>query len=62
MPEILTAEEAAQLIKDDDTIALSAFGLAGWPEEVARAIEARFLQTGHPRNLRIRQGSSPKSV
>lgn len=58
MSKLITAEKAASLIKDEDTIALSALGLAGWPEEVAIAIEKRYLNTRQPKNLTIRQGSA----
>ncbi len=58
MSKLITAQEAADLIKDEDTIALSALGLAGWPEEVAEALEERYLSTGQPKNLSIRQGSA----
>jgi len=50
-PKIITPKEAAELIPDGATIATAAFGLAGWPEEVALAMEERFLKTGHPANL-----------
>lgn len=58
MAKLVTADEAAALIKDGATVAISAMGLAGWPEEVAEAIERRFLTTGHPRGLTIKQGSA----
>ena len=56
MPKIITAEEAAKLFKDEMTVAYGSMGLAGWAEEVARAVEKRFLETGHPRNLNVVQG------
>lgn len=53
MPQskVITAAEAASLIEDGATIASTGFALAGWAEEVALAIEERFLKTGHPRDL-----------
>jgi propionate CoA-transferase len=33
-------------------------GLAGWPEEVGRAIAASYRKTGHPRGLNLKQGCS----
>lgn len=56
MPKIITAEEAAKLFKDEMTVAYGAMGLAGWAEEVAQAVEKRFLETGHPKNLNVVQG------
>ena len=53
MSKIITAPEAAKLIKDGATVGASTQGLAGWAEEVAIAIEERFLQTGHPRNITL---------
>lgn len=58
MSKIKTADEVAALIKDGATVAASAMGLAGWPEEVARAIERRFLATGHPCKLTLVHGSA----
>lgn len=58
MAKIVNAQEAAALIPDGATLALGCMGLAGWPEEVARAIEDRFIEKGHPRDLSIVQGSS----
>jgi propionate CoA-transferase len=51
MAKVITAAQAAELFKDGDFIASSSFGLAGWAEEVALAVEKRFLETGHPKNL-----------
>jgi len=58
LSKISTAAEAALLIRDGDTVGVSAMGLGGWAEEVAQAIEKRFLQTGSPKNLTIKQGSA----
>ena len=51
MSKVITAEQAAALIKDGATIGASAITLAGWPEEIAIAIEKRFLETGKPKGL-----------
>ncbi|HHX73553.1 MAG TPA: acyl CoA:acetate/3-ketoacid CoA transferase [Firmicutes bacterium] len=53
MSKLRTADEVAALIEDGMTIGISIMGLAGWAEEVAQAIERRFLATGHPRDLTI---------
>lgn len=58
MTEVITAEEAAYLIEDENTVGISTMGLAGWPEEVAQEIEKRYLETGKPRNLTLKQGSA----
>jgi propionate CoA-transferase len=58
LSKIRTADEVAALIPDGATVAAAAFGLAGWPEEVARAIEKRYLATGHPRDLTLVHGSA----
>lgn len=52
--KILTPEEAADLIQDGDTVAVTAAG-GGLlePETVCRAIEKRFLETGRPRDLTL---------
>lgn len=49
--KFVTAEEAAELIPDNAVIASACFGNAGWPHELAYAIEDRFLKTGHPANI-----------
>ena len=54
---VITAKDAAKLIADGSTVGIGGMGLSGWPEEIARAIEASFLETGHPRSLKLRQGS-----
>ncbi|UWG98089.1 acyl CoA:acetate/3-ketoacid CoA transferase [Dehalobacter sp. DCM] len=53
MPEIITAEQAAELIRDESTVAASGFGLAQWSEEVALAIAKRYTDTGHPKNIQL---------
>lgn len=51
LKKIITADEAATLIEDGDTIATSGFMMSVVPEEVLRAIGKRFLSEGHPRDL-----------
>jgi propionate CoA-transferase len=53
MSKVITAQEAAMLIKDGVTVGASTQGLAGWAEEVAIAIEERFKETGHPKNITL---------
>ena len=52
--KFMSAAEAAELIKDGDTIAISGNG-AGMisAEEILAAIEKRFLETAHPRDLTL---------
>ncbi len=49
--KVITAAEAAALVKDGDTIATSGFVGSGCPEALTRALEKRFLETGSPKDL-----------
>jgi len=51
--KIVTAEEAIDLIHDNDTIVTAGFVGAGFAEELAIALKERFLKTGRPRNLTL---------
>jgi len=51
MSKVITPQQAAELIKDGATISWTTAGLCGFPEELAIALEKRFLETGHPRDL-----------
>lgn len=52
--KVITAEEAAQLITDNSTVALSGSGAVNVvAEQILAAIEARFLSTGRPRGLTL---------
>ncbi len=51
--KVVSAADAAALIKDGDTLTTSGFVGIGVPEELLRAIEDRFLKTGHPRDLSL---------
>jgi propionate CoA-transferase len=51
--KIVTAEEAVALVKDGDTIATGGFVGIGFPEEIAIALEERFLAS---------RGADPLSV
>ncbi len=53
MSKIISAKRSAELIKDGATIAWTTAGLCGFAEEVASAIERRFLETGHPRGITL---------
>jgi propionate CoA-transferase len=55
---VITAAEAADLIHDGDTVALSGFGLACVNEETLAAVEQRFLSTAGPRNLTVVHASA----
>lgn len=46
--KVVTAEEAASMIQPGWTVAMEGFLGAGAPDDVARAAEKRFLETGTP--------------
>ncbi|GHU03509.1 acyl CoA:acetate/3-ketoacid CoA transferase [Alphaproteobacteria bacterium] len=56
--KVITADEAARLIKNGDAIATSGFVGMGHPREIDVAIEKRFLETGEPKNLTLVMGAS----
>jgi propionate CoA-transferase len=51
--KFVTAQDAVRLINDGDTVATSGFVAIGFAENVAVALEERFLQTGTPRGLTL---------
>ncbi|MCY6485840.1 3-oxoacid CoA-transferase [Clostridium aestuarii] len=56
--KILTAEEAANLVNDGDTLTTSGFVGSCCPEALSKAIEKRFLETGSPKNITLFYASS----
>jgi propionate CoA-transferase len=52
-PKFITADQAALLIQDGVTLATEGFTMMGVAEEIYRALEARYRQTGHPRDLTL---------
>ena len=51
--KVVSAAEALQLVRDGDTVASSGFVGIGFAENLAVALEARFLAQGSPRNLTL---------
>src|SRR5206468_11155890 len=51
--KIIAADEAVRVILNNDTVAISGFGGTVVPEELAIALETRFLGTGAPRDLTL---------
>src|SRR3954451_14922180 len=49
--KLITADAAAGLVLAGDTIATTGFVGSGFPEELALALERRFLDTRAPRGL-----------
>ncbi|MDR3052676.1 MAG: acyl CoA:acetate/3-ketoacid CoA transferase [Coriobacteriales bacterium] len=58
MVQFITAQQAAELVADGATLGLAGFGLSGFAEEIAKALEDRFVETGHPQNIDLRQSGS----
>jgi propionate CoA-transferase len=56
--KVCAAEEAIALIEDGDIFVPSGFIRSIAPEELINALEKRFLETGHPKNLTLLHGAS----
>lgn len=51
--KILTADKAAELVKDGQNIVTGGFVGSCCPEALTKALEKRFLETGHPKGLNL---------
>ena len=51
--KIISAEDAARVVMDGDTVATSGFVGVGFPEELALALERCFEEAGSPKNLTL---------
>ncbi len=51
--QFMKAEEAAGLIKDGETVTTVGMTLVGAAEAVLKAIETRYLETGHPKDITL---------
>ncbi len=51
MAKFITAKEAAELVNDNDIIAFAPDSLAGWPNEIVKAVQERYISEGHPKNI-----------
>ncbi len=57
--KIISKEEVAQFIHDNDTVAFSSSGAMGCPEAMIEAIETSYLETGHPKNITVTSSIIP---
>lgn len=57
--KVVTADDAISVIRDGDTVCISGFVGVGTPDELIIALEKRFLETGHPRDLTLVFAAAP---
>ncbi len=60
--KIIDANEAAKLIKSNQTLAVSGSGGSGSPEAILKAILKRYKKTKSPKNLTVTAGISPGNL
>ena len=51
--QVVNADHAARLIKDEWTLTTGGFGHCGAPEALISALERRYKETGTPRALSL---------
>ncbi len=49
--KVITPQEAAEMVQDGMTVASGGFVGSSIPESLISAMEQRFLDTGHPRDI-----------
>jgi len=54
--KIMSVEAALDLIRDDDTIAISSASMVGYPDYIVKCLEDRYLETKHPGALTLYAG------
>src|ERR1700689_5848247 len=57
--KIVDAAEAVAIIRSGDTVASSGFVCVGTPDEIIKALERRFIQTGKPWYLSLVFAAAP---
>jgi propionate CoA-transferase len=57
--KVISADAAVRVILDGDTLAIGGFVGVAVPEELAAAVERRFLDTGSPRDLTLVFAAGP---
>ncbi len=57
--KIVSADEAAAIIRDGDTVCVSGFVGIGTPDELILALERRFLKERHPSGLTLMFAAAP---
>ena len=53
LKKVIEAEDAVAVIHDGDVIASAGYGGNGTPDQLFVALEQRFLESGHPRDLTL---------
>lgn len=51
--KVISAQEAASFVKENDTVAVNGFVGSVNPESLTKALEKKFLETGAPKNLTL---------
>ena len=60
--KIISKKEVANLIKDNDMVAISGSGGSGSPEALIKSVMDSFLKTHHPCNIGVTCGISPGNL
>lgn len=60
--KVITKEEVASFIRDNDTVLISGSGGSGSPEALLKNVMDSYLETGHPKNLTVSCGISPGNL
>jgi len=53
LKKVIPVEDAVSVLQDGDVLATSGYGGHGMPEQLLVALERRFLDAGHPRDLTL---------
>ena len=53
MSKVITAREAANLVKDGDTLAVQGIVCTSIPQFLVNTLRDRYLETGSPKNITL---------